>query len=60
MLEVRFTVEDPGAFTSAWSGMQKFRRVRAIPMSELPCAESNVRYFDYDMVPVPSASKPDF
>ena len=60
MMEVRFTVEDPGAFTTPWSGMQKFRRVHVAPFSELPCVESDVRYFSYEMYPVPVADKPDF
>jgi len=60
MLEVAFEVEDPGAFTTRWSAIQRFRRVARGPMVEQPCAETNVRYFDYDMVPVPSADKPDF
>ena len=60
MLEVAFEVEDPGAFTTRWSAIQRFRRVARGPMVEQPCAETNVRYFDYDMVPVPTADKPDF
>jgi len=60
MLEVAFEVDDPGAFTTRWSALQRFRRVQRGPMVEQPCAETNVRYFDYDTVPVPTAAKPDF
>jgi hypothetical protein len=60
MLEVTFQVDDPGAFTTSWSAIQRFRRVARGPMAELPCVESNVRYFNYDMYPVPAADKPDF
>jgi hypothetical protein len=60
MLEVAFQVEDPGAFTARWSAIQRFRRVHRAPMSELPCVESNTRYFNYETYPVPSADKPDF
>jgi hypothetical protein len=60
ILEVRFTVEDPGAFTQQWSGTQKFRRTHRTSLSESPCAETNVRYFSYDTYPVPVAGKPDF
>jgi len=60
MLEVAFQVEDPGAFTIRWSATQRFRRVHRAPMSELPCVESNTRYFNYETYPVPSADKPDF
>jgi hypothetical protein len=60
MLEVAFQVEDPGAFTMRWSAIQRFRRVHRAPMSELPCVESNTRYFNYETYPVPSADKADF
>jgi hypothetical protein len=60
MLEVRFIVEDPGAFTQAWSGIQKFRRSRRIALSELPCVESDAHYFSYETYPVPVSDKPDF
>jgi len=60
MLEVAFQVEDPGAFTTRWSAIQRFRRVHRAPMSELPCVESNTRYFNYETYPVSSADKPDF
>ena len=60
ILEVRFTVEDRGAFTQPWSGTQKFRRTHRTSLSELPCVETNVRYFSYDTYPVPVAGKPDF
>lgn len=60
MLEVAFQVEDPGAFTTRWSAIQRFRRVHRGPMAELPCVESNVRYFNYETFPVPTADKPDF
>jgi hypothetical protein len=59
-LEVDFHVEDPGAFTTPWNAVQRFRISHRTPMIEAPCAETNVRYFDYDMYPVPSADKPDF
>jgi len=60
LLEVRFTVEDPGAFTQPWSGVQRFRRGRKLALSELPCVESDARYFSYETAPPPLADKPDF
>jgi hypothetical protein len=60
MLEVTFQVEDPGAFTTSWSAIQRFRRVHRAPMAELPCVETNVRYFNYETFAVPTADKPDF
>ncbi len=59
-LEVSFHVEDPGAFTTAWDASQRFRRNQRAPMSELPCVETDARYFNYDMYPVPTAAKADF
>jgi hypothetical protein len=59
-LEVRFSVEDPGAFTRPWSGSQRFRRSHRIALSELPCVESDVQYFSYAKYSVPVAGKPDF
>jgi hypothetical protein len=40
--------------------MQKFRRTHRTSLSELPCVESNVRYFRYETYPVPVAGEPDF
>jgi hypothetical protein len=60
MLEVLITVDDPGAFTMPWSAIQRFRRVRAGPMEEAICAENNVNPFDFAVVPIPQADKPDF
>jgi len=44
-LEVRFRVEDPGAFTMPWSGMAVYRPNRDDRMYEVVCAE-NPREFD--------------
>jgi len=60
ILEVRFMVEDPGAFTQSWSGGQKFRRSRRTSLSELPCVEGDAHYFSYETYPAPVAGKPDF
>ena len=59
-LETLITVDDPGAFTMPWSATQRFRRVQSGPMEEAICAENNVNPFDFEMVPVPQADKPDF
>jgi hypothetical protein len=29
-------------------------------MLELMCAENNISFFDYEVVPLPQADKPDF
>jgi hypothetical protein len=59
-LEVLITVDDPGAFTMPWSAIQRFRRVRSGPMEEAICAENNVNPFNFEVVPIPQADKPDF
>jgi hypothetical protein len=55
------TVEDPGAFTMAWSATQRWRRV-AQPILESICAENNnnYNYFNLNVDPIPEAAKPDF
>jgi hypothetical protein len=59
-MEVLVTVEDPGAFTVPWSGIQRFRRVREGPMEEAICAENNINPFNFAVAPIPQADKPDF
>ncbi len=60
MLEDFITVEDPGAFTTKWSAVQRFRREEKRPLLEDVCAENNFAYFDYDVAPLPQAKTPDF
>jgi hypothetical protein len=59
-IDVQVHVEDPGAFTTPWNAIQRYRRVDDGPMVEMVCAENNVSYFNYDVVPIPQADKPDF
>jgi hypothetical protein len=61
-LEVSITVEDPGAFTTVWSGTQIYRLEFQGNWDETICAENNVPHFKYenDVVPIPRAEKPDF
>jgi hypothetical protein len=59
-LEVTAYVEDPGAFTMAWTAIQRYRRVEQGPMGEAVCAENNDKFFHYDVGPIPTAGKPDF
>ena len=40
-IEAIATVEDAGAFTTTWRGMQRYRRVEQRPMQENVCAENN-------------------
>ncbi|HEX3483428.1 MAG TPA: hypothetical protein VHT51_00115 [Micropepsaceae bacterium] len=59
-LEVNLHVEDPGAFTTPWDAIQRYRRNEAGPMPETVCAENNQDHFDQDIGPMPIADKPDF
>jgi hypothetical protein len=43
-LEVFFTVEDPGAFTTIWSAITRYPRVNVERIEEEACAENNVGY----------------
>jgi hypothetical protein len=59
-LEAIATVDDPGAFTVAWRGMQRYRRVEQGPMAENVCAENNEGFFELAAEPIPQADTPDF
>jgi hypothetical protein len=57
-LRVDFTVEDPGAFNSAWSSFAEYGAPRE-PYGELVCMENN-RLPDGSLVPGPRDDTPDF
>jgi hypothetical protein len=59
-IEANAYVEDPGAFTTPWNAMQRYRRVSQGPMLENVCAENNSFYFGLAVEPIPQADKPDF
>ena len=59
-LEDLITVEDSGTFTTAWSAVQRFKRVDQRPLEEDVCAENNYAFFDYNVAPLPQAKTPDF
>jgi hypothetical protein len=59
-MEATATVEDPGAFTTTWRGVQRYRRVTQGPMLENNCAENNSAYFGMNVEPIPTANRPDF
>jgi hypothetical protein len=59
-LEVTVHVEDPGAFTTPWNAIQRYRRVDRGPLSEVACAENNEDHFDHGLEPMPQADQPDF
>jgi hypothetical protein len=59
ILQATVTVEDPGAFTMPWTGVQRWKRI-ARPLEEYLCEPSNEGYFNYDVVPLPQADHADF
>jgi hypothetical protein len=59
-LQAVVTVDDPGTFKMPWSAVQRWRRREGLPIIELICAESGTGYFNYDVVPIPQADRPDF
>jgi hypothetical protein len=59
-IEVNIHVEDPGAFTTPWNAIQRYRQTQGGPMEEMVCAENNAEYFGYDVVPLLQAKTPDF
>jgi hypothetical protein len=59
-LQAIVTVDDPGAFNMPWTGIQRWRRVPNRTMTESICAENNYDFFNYNVVPIPQAEKPDF
>ena len=59
VLQLRFTVEDPGAFTMPWSSMITYRRTFG-EWTELICAENTHEYFAETSSKVPTADKSDF
>ena len=58
-MEDLIAVDDPGAFTTQWSGIQKFN-LEVRPLRESACAENNQDFFHYEVVPLPQTEKPDF
>jgi hypothetical protein len=59
-LEVNVHVEDPGAFTTPWDAIQRYRRVEQGPMIEAACGENNADHFHQEVGPMPVADRPDF
>jgi hypothetical protein len=58
-LQVRFTVEDEGTFTTPWSSAVTYRRSGA-EWGEIACAENTSAYYAGATTTVPQTDKPDF
>ena len=59
-LQVNVRIEDPGAFTTPWNAIQRYRRSEQEPQTESTCAENNADYFNQEVEPMPVANSPDF
>ena len=61
-LDVFFTVEDPGAFTTPWSAVVTYRKDRSTgePYTEIVCAENDRDASTGDFYPIPTAERSDF
>jgi hypothetical protein len=61
-LEVLFTVDDTGAFTTPWSAIATYRKDRSTvePYTEVVCAENNRDEATGGLYPMPVAETPDF
>jgi hypothetical protein len=60
MLEANIRVEDPGAFTTPWNAIQRWRRVQQGPMFERVCAENPRDLYEHETDRVPQSDRPDF
>jgi hypothetical protein len=58
-MQVEFTVEDPSAFTTPWTGRVTYRRVVG-DWPEAVCAENPHEYYAGRDSAIPEAGKPDF
>jgi hypothetical protein len=59
-LEVVFTVDDAGAFTTQWTARMVYGRSNARDLTEEVCAENNLDVVTQEIYPIPVANTPDF
>ena len=59
-MQVDFTIEDPGAFTTVWSASMTYRRGAPNALQENICAESTINPVTGELFPIPVSAKPDF
>jgi hypothetical protein len=59
-VDVSVFVEDPGAFTTPWMAVQRWRRVENAALSPAMCAENSGDFFSKGLVPAPQATTQDF
>jgi hypothetical protein len=59
-LQLQFTVEDEGVFTTPWSATITYRRASLTDWGETVCAENIHEYYARKDTSVPRSDKPDF
>jgi hypothetical protein len=60
-VDLSIFVEDPGAFTTPWSAVHRWRRIEAAaPFVTNACSENNGDFFNHGLAPVPEAAGADF
>jgi hypothetical protein len=59
-LQADIIVEDPAAYKQPLKLIQTWRRMAQGAMTESSCAESGPGFFDFDVGPIPTATKADF
>ena len=59
-LQVLIAVDDPGAFTTPWTALQRWKRREGEPITELICAENHTDFFHNEFFPIPESVKGDF
>jgi hypothetical protein len=59
-LEADIVMDDPATFKQPLHVTHRWRRVTLGPITESSCAESGPGFFDFDVEPIPTASKADF
>lgn len=61
-IDLSVFVEDPGAFTTPWSAVHRWRRIEVpqTPFVTNSCSENNGDIFNFRLAPIPEAATPDF
>ena len=60
ILQASIMVEDPGAFTTPWTALQRWKRREGQPIEELICADNRTDFFHNENYPIPESSNGDF
>ena len=59
-LQAAITVDDPGAFTTPWRAVQRWRRREGMVIEELVCSGNPTDFFHNEDYPIPEAKNADF